>query len=213
MGFLKFLKKGEEKGRGTPLGELSIPPSQKISPELPDFQSQTDRGKQDLPEIKPFDFSNYEAKQLPNLEPDMAMFNFPAPPVQVPSPPAIPPMPEFPKRDTTPNQILSNPFPPPPKPAFPETKSPFTKPVILQKFQETTKDTDSTREKPVGEVFLDAQKYRSMLEDIDELTAHTIHKADIKTRTARDTEAAKLSDCLEDMQRQLMFIEKNLFEV
>ncbi|MBI4438957.1 hypothetical protein HY640_03435 [Candidatus Woesearchaeota archaeon] len=63
-------------------------------------------------------------------------------------------------------------------------------------------------------VYISAPQYRQIVEDIDEVLANRLSDSgSAKLKESSDAAYEKWSDCLEEMQRRLMFIDKTLFEV
>ncbi len=197
MGFLKFLKKGEEKRQEKEVlsDELELPPPPQMgsfSAGLPSFagpklEAPTQMHKLDIPTAiinKPSEIGE-ELTRLPDIQ------NF-----------------DFPQETMSLTETV--PVPQPPKmPAFQEI---FLKPQMPVK---PIEQQPSKVEIVDGPVFVKGHQFRRIVEDIDSiLKSQKIIEAEVlKLRHLKDEEYEKWSRCLEDTQRRLMFIDKNLFEV
>ncbi len=197
MSFLKFLKKGEEKKpeKESFSEDLELPPPPTIksfSPGLPSFagpklETPVQMPRLDIPTAiinKPTDMG----EELTKL-PDIQSFDFPQEKFSF-----EPPRPLF----QAPVQAV---------PA-PEPKPVVAPPQPLEKPKLTTNLID----KPV---YIKGHQFRIIVEDIDSiLKSQKVIEAEVlRIRHLKDQEYEKWSRCLEDMQRRLMFIDKNIFEV
>ncbi|MBI3051478.1 hypothetical protein HYY74_03395 [Candidatus Woesearchaeota archaeon] len=193
LGFLKFLKKGEAK-QEVAADHLDIPPPPQMGSfgtELPTFPgpSMAEKGL----EIPSFDAAPAIA-ELPEIKPfsydeyEKSLNQTSAEP-QMARQPIIVPQP--------PQAVMGSP-PQMPAPIMPELQKP---------------EIEYKPAKHAGEraVFIEASTYREVLEYLDSVHAHK--ESENKANDARDSEYAKMADCLEDIQRKLMDIDEKLFEV
>ncbi|GEM_PF-4799745 len=222
MGFLKFLKKPDVKGKELYSDELEMPPppeSGSFSSDLPSFvgskfegssvnppmrldassvsgrrQKPDDMLLDKLPELKPFDYGGEEKKATSQqAAPGSPFQQFEE---MKPEMPSLSPMPW----DTLKQPTLS----------FPAPALELPKPAAAHEALKALQ-FEPAFDKPV---FISASKYRQIIEDID----HVLGKKGLASETtalkdAEEREYEKLGSCLEDMQRKLMFVDKSLFEV
>ncbi|MBI2133159.1 hypothetical protein HYU11_00595 [Candidatus Woesearchaeota archaeon] len=91
----------------------------------------------------------------------------------------------------------------------------FENPVMTKPALEKPAIVQSAKPYPDQPVYIKGHKFRAIIEDIDSLlkSQKILDEELVKIRRMKDEEYEKWSKCLEDMQRRLMFIDQNLFEV
>lgn len=227
MGLFGFMKKGgENKGQKElmpQMQEFELPPPPKIesfSSDLPVFSgastspttlqplapldSSTSANMpkpapfpelDSLPEIKPFNYNSYEQQAIP------------APLQQQPFQPDIPktaPVPQWAAAPITPIKET-------------DMKEMTRITEFTPKLAEESKEPAAHAEEKKYEephIFIKDYKFRQIVEDLDEIAGYNQAGPDFeRIRNSSESEYEKLSICLEDMQRGMMFMDKTLFEV
>ncbi len=201
MGFLKFLGKPEEKRQSSlkelPSDDLELPPPPQMSQyssELPTFSGPK------LESQKPLDLPEFDIGK-PRMHEEPQQFSMPTPqpfdlklvpePIQVKAIPIAAEM-KFPEQDYEKVMPISN--------EVVEEQEPL--PVVREAHVEKS-------------VFVKGSRFRVIIENIDSIAAsQRLVEVDLaRVRRSKDLEYEKLSRCLEDVQRTLMFVDRNVFEV
>jgi|TARA_B100001971_G_C18208994_1_gene549425 hypothetical protein len=221
VGFLKFLKKSKKDKLEMPFeGDLDMPPPPPIGikdelPPMPKFNE------------KPFSMPEEKIKTLPDLEqiePETHMGALPKPP-EIPElggkvkPHTIEELPELPEI----------PVERPQEPMIHKFKPPKSMPLMhkirqvspLEKMEKAAvragKEVLKHEPAPLKPIFLRVETFKDIRKDISVIRNGLKNNDEVltklgNTKNAKDNEFNKWQKTMEDVQKKMMFIDKNLFK-
>ncbi len=217
MGFLSFLNKGKKKQEEEVSLEIPPPPSIGAGDvsdfsELPGFADDTKGQEVPLPPLGPIDEVDKSPFSRPTPKMEREKFEFPMPPkneaIEVPLQPITPPKPAFMMLE--PKDMLKE----EPKFDFSPFKEDAQKPFFASRpelRQETPRIIPAKRQ-----LFVRAEKFAVIVKNADDIKeAAAINKSlgsAMKIRANSDKEFERFHNSLEDMQRNLFYIDSEIFE-